>query len=104
MSRTHTVSRDVTRARTRASHRSRNMSSRLSKSPEELEVCPKRVSFEWREGELEGSDMSGDEEEADDGEETSDDDSDMSVLARASELGRSSRNWATMCRVRARFR
>jgi hypothetical protein len=103
VSRTRTVSRDITRAQTRASHRSRNMSSRLSKSPKELELCPKWVSFEWREGELKGSDMSGDEEEADDGEEMSDDDSDMSVLARASELGRSSRNWATMCRVRAHF-
>ena len=70
-------------------------------------MCPRWVSSEWCESELEELDMLEDREEAEDGEgdnnESDDDDSDMSALAWASELERSSRNLDTMHRVQARF-
>ena len=62
------------------SHCSSNVSSKLSKLPEGLELCPNQVSYKWYEGELEGSDVPEDGEEAEDRED-SNDNSDMSVLA-----------------------
>ena len=57
-----------------------NASLKLLKLPKGLELCPKWVSYEWCEGELKGSDVLKDGEEAEDRED-SDDNSDLSVLA-----------------------
>jgi hypothetical protein len=103
---TRTVSKDTAKAWTWASHRSSNILSRLSKLPEEPELCPKWVLVEWcewHEGELEESDMLENGKEAEDGEDGNKD-SNISALTGASKLRRLSRNWIAMRILQAHFR